>query len=701
MVSVASLPMHHWTQGDRMAEAHAMLSLVRCGYAKQSEVARTFGYTSRTLRNYETRYEMGGLAALGKVAGRPQETHAKPNLWVQTAASMQRQGMGMRDIAHRLKISKSTVGRWLGRIKQPVVLPSETTPELSRVGQHDSELRPNANRQGWSLDPDPANRVFDRLLARIGLLKDAAPAFIPGKRVPRAGVLLAVPALVQSGIFAVAHEVYGDIGPAFYGLRTTILTMLLLALLRIKRPEGLKEHVPEDLGRFLGLDRTPEVKTLRNKLSRLAEAGKAEIFGWKLAQRRVAQRGSMLGFLYVDGHVRVYHGLRRIPKAYATRMRLALPATTDYWINDKSGDPLFVVTAELNEGLAAMLPEILKGIRGLLGKRRVTIVFDRGGWSPKLFLQIIRSGFDILTYRKGRWTDIPRTRFATCQKRIEGRKVSYELNDKNIRLLKGRLSLRQITRLTATGHQTPIVTSRKDLPAVVLAYRMFERWRQENFFKYLREEYALDALTDYTTEPMKLDQTVPSPQRRKLDKELVRANAEIKSLESAYGEAAMANKEGERRTIRGFKIAHGQLGQQIRGVQKRIESIKTKRDELPKRVAVRDLSGEPLVRLSMECKHLTNCVKMVAYQAESDLLALVRPHYARADQEGRTLVSSALQSSADLEVSDKELRVTLSPLSSPHRSKAITAMCGELNRMNMCFPGSKLCLRFGVRRDAS
>ncbi len=87
---------------------------------------------------------------------------------------------------------------------------------------------------------------------------------------------------------------------------------------------------------------------------------------------------------------------------------------------------------------------------------------------------------------------------------------------------------------------------------------------------------------------------------------------------------------------------------------------------------------------------------MVAYQAESDLLALVRPHYARADDEGRTLVTTALQSAADIEVARKELRITLAPLSSPHRSKAIATMCDALNRLEVCFPGTKLRMRFGV-----
>jgi hypothetical protein len=263
-------------------------------------------------------------------------------------------------------------------------------------------------------------------------------------------------------------------------------------------------------------------------------------------------------------------------------------------------------------------------------------------------------------------------------------------------LLNGQLRLRQITRLSANGHQTPIITSRRDLPAVVLAYRMFERWRQENFFKYLGEEFALDALVDYAAESVDPERTVPNPERGKAEKELTLARAELRKVQSQYGQAAVANEEIRRPTIRGFKIAHGKLGQRIREIQGRIRIMEEKRRLIPKRVPAKEVGGKPIMRLSQERKQLTNCIKMVAYQAESDLLALLRPHYARADEEGRTLVTSALDSAGKLDVGDGELRVTIAPLSSPHRSRAIATLCEALNAMHACYPGTKLKLRFGV-----
>jgi len=63
---------------------------------------------------------------------------------------------------------------------------------------------------------------------------------------------------------------------------------------------------------------------------------------------RRARRRS--GFLYLDGHVRVYHGKHALPKAHVARMRISMPATSDYWVNDLTGDPLFVVTPKPTPG---------------------------------------------------------------------------------------------------------------------------------------------------------------------------------------------------------------------------------------------------------------------------------------------------------------------------------------------------------------
>ena len=500
VVDVSGIVLAQYSSTDHMAEAYAMVSLVEQGWADQCEVARAFGYSARTVRRHQRRFENGGLAALDHGGGYPAGRRRLKGARTRLIEGLKAEGHSNREIARRVGVSEKAIRKlllrlgWKGSSVESIPLPLDfsqvTNPNVSASStpatvQSPIESKPNAAPISpatgptaalpTSLDTDPMNRSGDRLMACLGLLDDAAPLFGSQTHLPRAGVLLALTPLVHSGVFECAQQIYGTIGPAFYGLRTSLLDAVVDGAMAHQTPRSTqKEHSPQNLGRVLGLDRAPEVKTLRRKLARLAAAGCAAKFGQALAQRRVASRGEALGFLYVDGHVRVYHGQHRLPKAHVARMRLSMPATSDYWVNDSAGDPLFVITAEANAGLVRMLPEVLKQVRSLVGKRGVTVVFDRGGFSPKLFEQILAADFDILT-------------------------------------------------------------SRRDLPAAQVAYWMFNRWRQENFFKYLREEYALDALADHAVVPDDPTREVPNPAWAAADARLHQAYAHLERLQAEYG----------------------------------------------------------------------------------------------------------------------------------------------------------------------
>jgi hypothetical protein len=212
----------------------------------------------------------------------------------------------------------------------------------------------------------------------------------------------------------------------------------------------------------------------------------------------------------------------------------------------------------------------------------------------------------------------------------------------------------------------------------------------------MRHEFLLDALVDYRVEPQDPTRTVPNPERRALDKQIRAARTELTQLERQYGAAAADNPEHHRPTMRGFKIAHGKLGQQLRAARDQLRNLLAQRRSLPARVLIRDLGEESLVRLATERKHLTDLIKMLAYQAESDLLNLLQPHYPRAEQEGRTLLHELLAASGDIHITDQELQITLAPLSSPHRTRAAQALCTLLDQTATTFPGTPLRIRFAV-----
>ena len=722
------IPLLHYARDDKAANHLAMIHLVETGLASQQEVAEAFSCSRVTIFRAKNKYNEGGMVALMPKKRGPKDGSKVNKAKARRIVKLKEKGLTNVAIGSRLGLKEDTVRKALKRMgwSQPKIAKQIDLPveqELCRIDPGDAssseQISSQINQSSLvdtdavrdeivndlseleqvSYDPDPSNRILDRALARLGLLQDAVPVFRSGSNIASVGVLICIPALIESGIFTAARKIYGGLGASFYGLRTIFITLLLMALLRIKRPEGLKEHSAADLGRILGLDRVCEVKTLRRKLEGLAAKNKAFIFGQELAKTRIKRREGTLGFLYVDGHVRVYNGKRKLAKAYVTKKRLAMPATTDYWVNDQQGEPIFVVTAPANEGLVKMLPPILQEAKSLIGENQpLTVVFDRGGWSPKLFAKLIKQGIDIITYRKGKTELIPEDHFYQIAEKIEGKKIEYRLHDRSVAFLKGKLWLRQVSRLNPSGHQTHVITSRQDLSEVTIAYRMFERWRQENYFKYMSEEYALDALVDYDIEEDDLQRLVPNPKRKEINRERNKIKAEIKDLEQKYGLKALSNKESKRPTMRGFKIANSVMGRKIEELKQRELELKALYEQTPAKVPLKDtLKNQTVYRLRREKKHFTDLIKMVAYQAETDLLSLIRSEYARADDEGRTLIQSALKSSGDIEVNGNELRITLNPLSSPHRSKAIKVLCEKLNTTNSVFPGTKLRLVYDVK----
>jgi hypothetical protein len=339
----------------------------------------------------------------------------------------------------------------------------------------------------------------------------------------------------------------------------------------------------------------------------------------------------------------------------------------------------------------------------------MTVIFDRGGFSPKLFARLIAAGFDVITYRKGKVRRLPAGRFTLQRQKIDGAWRKYTLCDRPRvrvgalpRAGKGRrkrtkarrryLWMREVRVLRNDGRQTAIFTNRQDLTAVMVAYRIFHRWRQENYFKYMNEEFALDALVEYGAEEVSAAADRRNPQWLRLTRRLKKARAEVARLQSELGQEAAANHEATRPTMRGFKIAHAGLRAQLRKAEARIKRLLQRRKNTPKRIPASDRKT-----LKKEKKLIADAIKMAAYQVETQLLGMLQEHYPRADEEGRTLLHAALQSPARLEVVDGELRVTIAAQSSPHRTAALAALCAQLDALALPFPGTHLRLRLAVQ----
>jgi hypothetical protein len=149
-----------------------------------------------------------------------------------------------------------------------------------------------------------ATRSLERVAAAMGDLESAPIAFQATCDVAQGGVLLALPALLAVGLLRHTREFY-QLPKGFYGMESIFLLLGLMALARIRSLEQLRYQAPGEWGKLLGLDRIPEVRTLRQKLKLLCQqAGQAALWNAALAKQWMTQEQQAEPVFYADGHVR-------------------------------------------------------------------------------------------------------------------------------------------------------------------------------------------------------------------------------------------------------------------------------------------------------------------------------------------------------------------------------------------------------------
>lgn len=560
-----------------------------------------------------------------------------------------------------------------------------------------------------------ATRSLERVAAAMGALEAAPIVFDAARDIPQGGVLLALPALLAVGLLRQSPELY-SLPAGFYGLSSVFLLLALMALARIGSLEQMRYVSAGEWGNLLGLDRVPEVRTLREKLKLLcAEAGRAARWNAALAKEWIGQReteqSSGLAF-YIDGHVRVYHGeLTRLPRHYVPRERFYLRATVDYWVNALDGQPFFYVNKEVDHGLVqAIRGEILPWLEAnvplsaeqlermaadpLLS--RFTVIFDREGYSPDLFVELQGQRIAALTYhRYPEGEDWRAEEFQEQAVKLAGGEVvRMKLAERGTHVGKRPgLWVREVRKMAANGHQVSIVSTNFGGDAASQAVALMARWSQENFFKYMREHFGLDALVQYGTEEIPATVTVLNPAWRALDREIRKKHAEVKHYRERQDNTSL-NQPLSEPVVRQYERYQGQLQEDIGQTGQCLEELKKQRKATPRHIPVKDLpEADRFTRLRTERKYFLDTVKMIAYRAETSMAATLREQMKRTD-DARALLRQIYSTDVDLipDLNAKTLTVRLHHLTQAAHDAALRYLCEELTATETVFPATDLRL---------
>lgn len=721
-----------WDAGDEVSQRVAAVQLVRTGAATQVQVAAAFGVDSSTVYRWTRQLSAGGAAGLAAGRTGPRGPSKLSQPVVDEIVALRGRGYAIRDIAELVGVSVGSVAgvasgagdttgtdETAGTRTNSVTAGDHDHDDTAGPGNetdadasgHDSTDTGGDADDGQDVLPllsAPADRAGERALARFGLLDEAAPVFTPAGRVPLAGMLLAVPALISGGLLESARQVYGKLPDGFYGLDTMLVEAVFRTLAGQPRAEGTTRINPADLGRVLGMDRAPEVKTIRRKLGQLAGRQQASELLEAQARRHLARHADTAAVVYVDGHVRTYHGTRKIQKTHTPRLRFPAPATVETWIVDAAGQPVWVVMAEAGSSLASELSRLIPDIRDLVGDdRRILVGFDRGGWSPGLFADMIDSGFDVLTWRKHPAPDLESRTFHPHETTdATGAPAQLMAADQCVRLTTDErtgatVGLRQVSILDTDGHQAHILTSRHDLDPIRIVELMAARWRVENYFRYGRMHMALDAHDSYAAGDDDPDRLVPNPAkdhtraavraaRARLEREDARADARLV--------AAATPPPGKSSTIV-TSAMETQILAPVVEAENELDAAQDENRDTPARLALKDVRPGQQV-LESETKLITHAIRMAAYNIQATLAGAIRTHtsYSHAGNEAHVLIRDALKNTGDIIPDDKVLQVRLDPLPTPRATRALAELCDHLNTTEARFPGTDLVMYYDVKQ---
>ena len=678
-VMSGSMPLHVWDEGDHLAERVSMISLVTSGLATRRDLAPAFGVHENTVQ----RAVRGGLVSVMPAKRGPKgKSKLVPEVLTWIAE------------ARRRGLTAGQIHRWLQTDHGVVVSRSSVFSALqqlasSEVEQVSAELieatvppaaEPRELAEGASEAELPAVGHIERKTA----VSDA-PVVLPHvEHGQYMGLTLYYPALAAIGLLSAAHATLRLRCAERFGVRAVVLTLCFLSLLRKTTLESAKHLRRLEFGAVVGSGRAPCVKTLRRKLSELGGLSRSVEFGRALAQRWIESAIVTTAVLYVDGHAKVYSGKRRLEEVWNPQRRMPLPGVVEYFVGDQRGRPLLTVNDAVSPSLARSLPRVVRAVREVIGDRPLTLVFDRGGFDGKLFTWLGEQHIDFITYQRGD-VALPAERFRRREARFEGKRIRFAIAEDTV-TVGGSGPWRRIVGCTADGHQTPILTSLPEgVGAARIACLMFARWRQENFFRYMRQHHGLDTLVSNAWRDA--SQTIiPNPERKRLSRCIAAQRAAAQQLRAELGTRLLEDSSAT--------AARRDVARRLADIDTEIAALRLQRRIAPQTVTVA-AAGRVREVMELERKHLVDQVKIAAYNAEEWLLEQLERHYHNPN-DTRDLLRAFAELPGSIRTTHDAVVVTLEPPDTPAHRAALRGLCTDLNDAGAVFPGTTLPVRYAV-----
>ena len=549
-------------------------------------------------------------------------------------------------------------------------------------------------------------------------------------------------------MFATALAAVSKVTPTPQGILAQWMAALWLGAQNIEQTKYLNW---EDLELILGgVVRFPTPQ--REQLKSLAADPELLDALWRFNQKNL---GEAVGSdFYFDPHTKHYTGEQNVLKGWCPKIRFADKVLHSDFIHTAQGAPIYCETTD-------NFADLRQRFRGVIGRARQalqwsadivpTVIVDRGVYGEEFFEEVVEDPtFHLITWEKGftaeTWdptqvmgrTTITRYRNSSTDLRLYQFEYVERPWKKNSKL---RQLVVQATNDRARTIQVAILTDDLKRVGAEIIQVMFQRWLQENDFKYLNKHFGINQITSYRSidyEKLKgqvEDREVKSAARKALDLKLKQVSEPLKrrllaeeqalqahQLRTAKRKELEANLSQEASTdtpqyqalsrqVAVAKAAHtryettrlkrrksiDQDHQRIAEIQVQIAGTQAKESRLEALIQAQ------MVKLDSQCKRLLDVLRISARNLFYQALQPFKKAYDnyRDDHDHFRKLS---QSPGVLEVSAEQIVIHLMPRTNygGELKKAVLHALDEMNAKGLehpCLPGRKLKFRLGKRSE--
>lgn len=403
------------------------------------------------------------------------------------------------------------------------------------------------------------------------------------------------------------------------------LATLLLGAVNIEQTKLLDF---EDLRRLLG--RT--LRSLfpqRSQLSELAAGTTAtQLLGFNAQLTGAAQQRDF----YFDPHTKHYTGRQKVLKGWCASIRWADKVLHSDFFHTATGQPVYLECADnyqdMRERFAALLPRFGQALN-LPADAVVTCVMDRGIFSHEVFAKAVDApDYHLITWEKnfqaGPWHSqkcsgqyaLERTRNHAQDKRV----YRFEYLDQDwAKNPKMRQLVVQATNPQGNTIQVGILTDDRERAAAQIIYLMFNRWTQENDFKYLNEHFGINQITSYAS--VAYERLKDQVEQKQIKSGAYKATEEkIAQLKGQLSKLLLSQHQHPGKSTR--------RTERIAALTKDLEQAQQEQPKTQKEVSrLEVLIEQQMVRLDTRNKRLLDSLKLIARNAFYQALAPFKTAY--------------------------------------------------------------------------